>query len=76
MTLHECLLFYGGLAFGMGAGFLLSALFTRSKDAVAKDVLASLIELRRHAAQEWYQTREEFEAMIARADLAITHATE
>lgn len=75
MTPRDCLLLYGGLAFGAGAGFLLAALFSRGRTAVADDLLDSLVELRREII-DGRTSGDEFRDMIARADLAISNATE
>lgn len=75
MTLRDCLLLYGGLACGTGIGFLLAALFSRSKAAAADDLLDSLVELRTEIIAG-RTSGDEFRDMIARADFAISNATE
>jgi LDH2 family malate/lactate/ureidoglycolate dehydrogenase len=77
MTLYEALYLFCGLTGGAALGFAVAALFSSSKQAVAEDMLASLIEMRRFARwTESDQHCDEYVDMLARADLAIRNATE
>jgi hypothetical protein len=83
MTLHEALYLWVGLTIGTFLGVGVFGLFTRKKAADAGDVLAALIEIRATFQTVdadfvyWAPPRTfDMNGIIARADIAITHATE